>query len=93
MAEQIAFMHESGSIPRLGAFPGGCSVRYDDATWEVLEVKPFEPASVETQEQEVKPEGADENATQPLESPTETPQETVAPVEEPHAPTQITNGG
>ncbi len=82
MAEQIAFMHEAGSIPRLGAFPGGCSVRYDDATWEVLEVRPlgFTPAQPE-----------DENATQPLESPVV---ETPTPVDEPPAPTQIyINGG
>ncbi len=65
MAEQIAFMHQSGSIPGIpGVFPGGCSVRYDDYTREVLEVKPF--GFVETPAQEDKP---DENATQPLESP------------------------
>ncbi len=91
--EQIAFMHQSGSIPGIpGVFPGGCTVRYDDHTREVLEVKPFGAAPVETQEQEVKPEGADENATQPLESPVvETPPEP-APVDEPPAQTYI-NGG
>jgi len=87
--EQIAFMHQSGSIPGIpGVFPGGCTVRYDDHTREVLEVKPL--GFVETPAQP-----ADENATQPLESPMATPQEEPAPVDEPPAPTQpiITNGG
>ncbi len=80
MAEQIAILYQSGSIPGIpGVFPGGCSVRYDDHTREVLEVKPL---------------GYEEPATEsPVETP-ETPQEEPAPVEEPPAPTQtFVNGG
>jgi len=93
MAEQIAFMHQSGSIPGIpGVFPGGCTVRYDDHTREVLEVKPF--GFVETPAQEDKPESADENATQPLESPVVETLPEPAQVEEPPAPTQtFVNGG
>lgn len=96
MAEQIAIMHEAGSIPGIpGTFPGGCMVKYDDHTREVLEVKPLgyvevvqvvempAPAPVETPQEASAQEASAQDPSVPVEAPAQDPS---APVE---APAQV----